>query len=706
MTDHRPVPPRGVPAHEGASPISIIRHGPVAVIHIDHAPVNALSRGVRQGLLDAVRALDADPAVSAIVLSGGPGRFIAGADLREMALPPDEPFLPEVVGAIDASTKPVVAALDGAALGGGCEIALACDLRLGSAKALVGLTETRLGIIPGAGGTQRLVRLVGVAQAIALVCEGRVLKAGEALDLGLLDAVVEGDLIAEAIARAPAVAKRRLSEMPVPAGDIGEEEAAAAKALKGAKGVPAIAEAIRVIKASREGDFASGLATERAAFLALRESPEAKALRHLFLAEREAVKVPGLEGAKARPVSSTAVIGAGTMGAGIAVALLDAGYPVILVERDDEAAQAGAARIEALYARQVKSSRITEAQKAERLARLAPASDYAALASADLIVEAAFEDLAVKTDIFHRLDQVAKPGAVLATNTSYLDLDAIAAATARPQDVVGLHFFAPGNIMKLLEVVKAAHTAPDVLATALALAKKMGKQPVVAGNCDGFIGNRIYAVYRRHAEYLVEDGASPEQVDAALEAFGFAMGIFAVSDMSGLDIAYAMRKRRAATRDPAERYVDIADQLVEAGRLGRKTQAGWYAYDANGNRTPDPAVTQIIAQARAAKGIQPRSFTPEEIQLRLLAVMANEGAKALAEGIALRPSDIDLAFVNGYGFPRLKGGPMHAADALGLAAILAEVQAAHATGGAGSEPAPLLVQLAAEGTTFADWQKA
>lgn len=689
-----------------ASPVTFTRHGAVAIVRIDHPPVNALSKGVRQGLLEAVRTLDADASVSALVLSGGPGRFIAGADLREMALPPDEPFLPEVVAAIDGCTKPVIAALDGAALGGGCEIALACDLRLGSPKALVGLTETRLGIIPGAGGTQRLVRLAGVPQTIALVCEGRVLKASEALDLGLLDDVVEGDLLAEAIARAPSVPKRRLSALPVPAGDVGAEEAAAAKALKGAKGVPAIAEAIRVIRAARAGDFAAGLATERAAFLALRESPEAKSLRHLFLAEREAVKVPGLEGAKARPLSSLAVIGAGTMGAGIAAALLDAGYPVILVERDAEAADAGVARIDALYARQVKSSRITEAQKAERLARLAPASDFAALADADLIVEAAFEDLGVKTDIFRRLDQVAKPGAVLATNTSYLDLDAIAAATARPEDVVGLHFFAPANVMRLLEVVRAGQTAPDVLATALALARKMGKQPVVAGNCDGFIGNRIYALYRRHAEYLVEDGAAPEEVDAALEAFGFAMGIFAVSDMSGLDIAYAMRKRRAATRDPRERYVAIADALVEAGRLGRKTGAGWYAYDAAGNRTSDPFVRQAIEQARAAKGIVPRSFTPEDIQLRLLAVMANEGAKELAEGIALRSSDIDLAFVNGYGFPRLKGGPMFAADTIGLPAVLAEVQAAHAAGGAGSEPASLLVERAAAGGTFSDWRKA
>nr|WP_029005248.1 FAD-dependent oxidoreductase [Azorhizobium doebereinerae] len=688
------------------SPVSVTRHGPVAVVRIDHAPVNALSKPVRQGLLAAVRTLDADPAVAAIVISGGAGRFIAGADLREMALPPDAPVLPEVVAAIDGCSKPVVAALDGAALGGGCEIALACDMRLGSPRALVGLTETRLGLIPGAGGTQRLARLAGIAKAIELVCGGQVLKADDALALGLLDGVVEGDVLAEAIARAPGTAKRRLSTRPVPAGECAEEEAAAAEALKGAKGVPAIAAAIRVIRAARDGDFAAGLARERAAFLALRESPEAKALRHLFLAAREAVKVPGLEGARARPISSVAVIGAGTMGAGIAAALLDAGYPVTLVERDAEAAATGRARIADLYARQVTSGRIGAAQKDERLARLTPACDFAALAEADLVVEAAFEDMAVKGDIFRRLDQVARPGAVLATNTSYLDLDAIAAFTSRPHDVVGLHFFAPANVMKLLEVVKAARTAPDVLATALSLAKRMGKQPVVAGNCDGFIGNRIYAVYRRHAEYLVEDGASPEAVDAALEAYGFAMGIFAVSDMSGLDIAFAMRQRRAATRDPNERYVAIADHLVASGRLGRKTGGGWYDYDGAGHRAGDPAVARVIAAARAARGIVPRSFTPEEIRRRLLAVMANEGAKALAEGIALRASDIDLAFVNGYGFPRLKGGPMFAADAAGLPAVLAEVEAAHAAGGTGSEPAALLVRLAREGGSFAAWQTA
>ncbi|MFG1333613.1 FAD-dependent oxidoreductase [Xanthobacter autotrophicus] len=693
-------------------PVTIARHGAVhggvqgnvAVIAIDFPPVNALSKTVRQGLLDAIGALADDASVAAIVISGGPGRFIAGADIREMSQPPDAPFLPDVVAAMDACAKPVVAAIAGAALGGGCEIALACDLRLGGPKALVGLTETRLGLIPGAGGTQRLPRLVGVAQAIALICEGRVLKAGDALALGLLDEVVEGDLFAEAIARAPGVTKRRLSELPVPAGDDAAEEAAIARARKGAKGVPAIAEAIRVIRAAGEAEFTTGLAAERAAFLALRESAEAKALRHLFFAEREAGKVPGLESVAPRPLEAVAVIGAGTMGAGIAVALADAGLAVTLVERDGEAAAAGLQRLADLYARQVKSGRLTQAQGAERRARVTPTADWSRLAAADLVVEAAFEDMDVKADIFRRLDAVAKPGAVLATNTSYLDLDAIAAETSRPQDVVGLHFFAPANVMKLLEVVRPARTAPDVIATALALAKRMGKQPVVAGNCDGFIGNRIYALYRRHAEVLVEDGASPQEVDAALEAYGFAMGIFAVSDMSGLDIAYAMRKRRAATRDPAERYVAIADRLVEQGRLGRKTGAGWYAYDAAGGKSADPVVEVLIAEARAEKAIVPRSFTPEQIQRRLLAVMANEGAKALAEGIALRASDIDLAFVHGYGFPRTKGGPMWAADQMGLRAVVTEVEAAHAAGGAGSEPAPLLLALARDGRSFADWR--
>lgn len=431
---------------------------------------------------------------------------------------------------------------------------------------------------------------------------------------------------------------------------------------------------------------------------------EARAIAYITAAEAAARDVPGLEGVAARALERLAVIGGGTMGAGIAVSAAEAGLDVTIVERD-EAVAAARQRVDAVYARHVRRQQLDATALATRLARITVTSDWPSIAAASIVIEAAFEDLAVKADVFRRVDALAPAGAVLATNTSYLDVDAIADATSRPADVLGLHFFAPANVMKLLEIVRAAKTAPDVVATGLALAARLGKQPVVAGVCDGFIGNRIFAVYRRHAEYLLEDGASPEAVDAAIESYGFAMGPFAVSDLSGLDIGHAMRRRRDATRDPGERYVAIADRLVEAGRLGRKTGAGWYAYDAEGRRTPDPVTADLVASARAAKGVTPGPFTADEIQRRILAVMANEGAKVLADGIALRASDIDVTLVNGYAFPRARGGPMYAADQRGLAAVLDDVEAAHRAGGVGSEPAPLLVQLARTGGTFARWQR-
>jgi 3-hydroxyacyl-CoA dehydrogenase len=684
--------------------VTVTREGDVALVHIDYAPVNALSRPVRQGLLAAARALACDTSVKAVVIHGGPSRFIAGADIKEMDLPPDEPILPEVVAALEALPQPVVAAIDGVALGGGLEVAMACDLRLATPKASVGLVETRLGILPGSGGTQRLPRLVGTAKAIELIGEARVLRAPEAARLGILDEVVEGDLLAEAVRRAPGTAKRIVSGLPVPPGDAAAEDAAAQAAIKKGKGVPAIAVVVTLLRETAAMDFAAGLKREREVFLPLRASDEAAALRHLFLAEREAARVPGLEGVAPRAVAQAAVIGGGTMGSGIAMAVADAGLPVTVIERDAEAAAGCAARLRDAYAKQARSGRLSEAVAAERTARITPTADWSALAGADLIIEAAFEDMAVKEDIFRRLDAVARPGAVLATNTSYLDPDEIAGFTGRPQDVLGLHFFVPANIMKLLEVVRGVKTAPEVLATGLAFGKKLGKLPIVSGVCEGFIGNRIYAVYRRHAEYLVADGASPREVDAAMEAYGFAMGFFAVSDMSGLDIAWAQRKRRAATRDPGERYVHVADRLCEAGRLGRKTGSGWYNY-ASGKAEPDPAVDALIEAERRQAGINPRRFSAEEIQNRLLAVMANEGAKILSEGISLRPSDIDLVFTNGYGFPRLKGGPLFAADRRGLRAVLAEVEAAAQAGGAGSGPAPLLRELAGNNSTFKEWQR-
>ena len=432
---------------------------------------------------------------------------------------------------------------------------------------------------------------------------------------------------------------------------------------------------------------------------------EAAAKAYLAAAEVEAARVPGLDGIAPRPIGRVAIIGGGTMGVGIAVSAAEAGLDVVVIERDAAAAAAARARVASVYARHLKRATLGDDEKAARIARVAVTDDWDTLGGCTLAIEAAFEDMAVKRDIFARLEALLPPGAILATNTSYLDIDALAAATSRPEDVLGLHFFAPANLMRLLEIVRAARTAPDALATALALAARLKKQPVVAGVCDGFIGNRIYATYRRHVEYLLEDGAMPEDVDAALEAFGFAMGPFSVFDLSGLDIAHAMRRRRDATRDPGERYVHIADRLVEAGRLGRKTGAGWYAYDADGKKSVDPATAAVITAERARKAIAPRAFGPADIQRRVLAVMANEGAKALAEGIALRASDIDVALANGYGFPRAHGGPMYAADRRGLPALLADLDEAYRVGGVGSEPAPLLVELARGGGTLGAWRR-
>jgi 3-hydroxyacyl-CoA dehydrogenase len=676
----------------------------IAIVTVDNPPVNALSQGVRKGLLRAMERLSTDRSVKAVVITGTSSRFIAGADLREMDLPPDEPFLPDVVAAIEAVPQPVAAMIDGPALGGGLEIALACDLRIATPKASAGLPETRVGLIPGSGGTQRLPRLVGIAKAIDLICEGRILKAKEALQLRIFDEIADGDLLALTLSRLKTAYKRRISALALPEEPAQEEEAAAKRAMKKAKDMPAIGEAVRVIRSAREKPFEEALCEEREAFLKLRQSEEARALRYMFTAEREAAKVPGLEQLKPRPFSKVGVIGAGTMGSGIAMALSDSGLSVSMVERDAAGAESGRQRIATSYNRQVKSGRLDTTAAESRLARITVTDNWSVLEEADLAIDAAFEDFDVKKDIFERLDASMRPGAVLATNTSYLDVDAIAAVTKRPQDVVGLHFFSPANVMKLLEIVRGAQTSPETLAAALALARRLGKQPVVAGNCDGFIGNRIYAVYRRHAEYLVEDGAMPWDVDNALEAWGFAMGVFAVSDLSGLDIGYAMRKRRAATRHPSERYVAIADRLYEEGLLGRKSGSGWYAYDAEGNRKPDPEVETIIAAERMVKRITARRISDDQISRRLLAVMANEGAKVLEEGIAIRASDIDTVFVNGYGFPRSKGGPMWTASRQGLRNVLAEVEAAYAIGGAGSEPSALLVQLARQGRTFGDWR--
>jgi 3-hydroxyacyl-CoA dehydrogenase len=677
--------------------------GDVAVVTIDNPPVNALSTPVRQGLLDAFQQLASRDDVAAIVVIGAGRDFIAGADLHEMSIPVIEPSLPAALAAMESCRQPIVAAVRGSALGGGFEVALACDYRVASPDAVVGLPEIKLGIMPGSGGTQRLPRLTGIAKTIDLVTEGRRLSAKDALALGMIDAIIEGDPLSEAVRLAPTVEKRRLSQQAVKPSSEEEIDNAAAAALKRAKTARRVAVAIEVIKNAGTLPFDQAMAIERQQFLRLRESEEARALLHLFFAERDARKIPGLAGVKPRQINRVAVIGAGTMGAGIAVAFADAGFPVAVIERDGTAVSAGAERIGALYKRQVDSGRLTPQKADERRARVHVGDDWSAAADADLVIEAVFEDMQVKADAFRKLASLTRADTVLATNTSYLDVDALATEIGNPGRVLGLHFFSPANIMRLLEVVRGAATAPDVLATAVEVARKIGKLPVVAGVCDGFIGNRIFAIYRRHAEYLALDGAPIEAIDRAAESYGFAMGPFAVSDLAGLDIAWAMRKRRAATRSPRERYVEVADRLCEQGRFGRKSGRGWYLYAEGGKRTPDPDVERLFAAERKTKGVIARSISAEEIVRRLLAVMANEGAKVLADGIALRASDIDLVFVNGYGFPAERGGPMFAADRRGLREVLQDVEAAAKAGGAGSEPAPLLVDLAARGSTFAEW---
>jgi len=690
-----------------APPVRVQRAGGIAVVTIDNPPVNALSQGVRRELLRVFRSLADDAGVSGIVLTGAGRDFVAGADIREMEVTPLEPSLPEAILAMEACRQPIVAAISGHALGGGFELALACDRRVAAAGATVGLPELKLGIIPGAGGTQRLPRLVGVARAIALIAAGRRVGAKEALSLGLVDRVVEGDLLAAAQAEAAQAAKRRLSEMAVPAGDVAEVEKAASEALRSARGVPAVGKAVEMVRLAASTPIDEGLKQERATFVALRDSAEAKALRHLFFAERNAQKVPGVAGAKARRIERVAVIGGGTMGSGITVALADAGLAVVLVERDAAAVEAGRRRITATYDRVVAGGRLSREAAGERIGRIALGTEWAAVAEVDLVIEAVFEEMEVKLDVFRRLDELARPGAVLATNTSYLDVNRIAQATRRPQDVVGLHFFSPANVMRLLEIVRGEATAADVLATGFALARRLGKVAVVAGVCEGFVGNRIFSAYRTQMEYLVEDGAWPEDVDRALEAYGFAMGPFAVFDLAGLDIAWAGRKRRAATRDPRERYVAVADRLCELGRFGRKTGRGWYRYPEGARKpVPDPEVRALIEAEAAAKGIRRRAVTEEEIVRRALAAMINEAAKILAEGIALSAADIDLVLANGYGFPSFRGGPFFAADARGLAAVLADVEAMHRAAGFGSEPAPLLSELARAGSSFAAWDAA
>ncbi len=657
-------------------PVRLERHGRVALLLIDNPPVNATSREVRAGLLERFETLARDAGCDLVVLAGAGRNFVAGADIREFGKPLAEPQSPDVIRAIEAAPQPVIAAIHGAALGGGLELALGCDLRLATSDATFGLPEIGLGFIPGNGGTQRLPRLAGLPAAIDLVTSGRRVGAGEALRLGLVDRVVEGDVVAAALALAAdaAVVKRRVRDLPVPPATAEAITAAEAAARRKLATMPWIDEALRVVGLARTLPIDAALAEERAVFQRLRVSEPAFALRHLFFAERTAGKVDGLDAAP-RPIERTAVIGGGLMGGGIAYVMLTAGLTVRLVERDAASLTGALQRLEALFDRAVARGRSSVAERQRCSASLSSTVDLDAVAEADLVIEAVVEDLEVKRAVFAALGKIARPGAILASNTSYLDLEALAEASGRPADFCGVHFFSPAHVQRLVEVVRTADTADDVLATGLALARRLGKVAVVARAAPGFIGNALFSDYRQACEFLVEDGAAPEEVDAALEAFGFAMGPFRVFDLAGLDIAWRARQAQGG-RAPGLRYSTLADRLCEAGRFGQKTGAGWYRYPDGGRRpAPDPEVAALIARTAAANGIVRRPIAADEIVSRALAAMLNRAALLLEEGIALRPGDIDVVLVNGYGFPRQKGGAVFWASRQDRRAIEAAVDA-------------------------------
>jgi 3-hydroxyacyl-CoA dehydrogenase len=684
--------------------VRLARQGEIAIATIDNPPVNALGQALRAGLARVIAEAAADPTVSAIVLAAAGRAFIAGADISEFGKPPLAPYLPDVLDAIEACPKPVVAAVQGAALGGGLEVALACHGRVAAPAASLGLPEVKLGLIPGAGGTQRLPRLIGAARAFPMMLSGEPVNAGKALELGLVDAVTGEDLVVAAVAQARMLASRcaplRLSEnrSRLTAADRAAFEALAADAMKKSADLPNVAALVEAVRGAFDLGFAEGLAVERALFLKLVADPRSAALRHVFFAEREIARVPGIGAeVKPRPIAKAAVIGAGTMGGGIAMCFANAGIPVTLIEQEQAQIDNGMNRVAAIYEMSVTRGSLTPEKRDERLALITPAVGLAAAAEADMVIEAAFEEMGVKQQIFAALDGIARPGAILASNTSYLDVPTIAAATKRPQDVLGMHFFSPANVMKLLEVVRPAGVAEDAVVSAMALGRRLGKVPVVVGNGFGFVGNRMLEARTRATERLLIAGALPHEVDAALTGFGFKMGPCAMADLAGNDIGWRSRKARGKT-------AAVADAICEAGWFGQKTGRGYFLYPEgarSGQR--DPEVEALIARISEEQGVTRRRFTTEEILSRLLDPMVNEGARILEEGIAARPGDIDVIWLNGYNWPAWRGGPMYWADTVGLGAIVARLEQLVAETGDGTlQPAPLLRRLAAEGKGFAD----
>ncbi|HWY49462.1 MAG TPA: 3-hydroxyacyl-CoA dehydrogenase NAD-binding domain-containing protein [Bryobacteraceae bacterium] len=699
--------------------VLISRDGDVGILTVNNPPVNALSPGVPEGIAAGVEQFEKEDAVKAIVLIGGGRTFIAGADIREFGKMTASgegrrgPGFNAILDRIEKSSKPVVAAIHGTALGGGLETAMACHYRVAVPNALVGQPEVKLGIIPGAAGTQRLPRLAGVARAVEMCAGGDPISATDAYQAGIVDQIIQGDLLEGAIA----FARTKIGALPRRTRDLnsklGNEQtnapiiaAGREAARKKQRNLIAPLAAIDAVEAATKLPFDEGVKREAELFQKCLFSDQSKGLIHVFFGEREVAKIPGIPKDIAQiPVNKAAVVGAGTMGGGIAMVFANAGIPVLLKETDQAALDRGLATIKKNYANSVKKGRFTQEQMDQRLARITPTLTYDGFDGVEMVVEAVFEGMALKKQIFGELDKIVKQGAILASNTSTLDIDEIASATSRPQWVIGTHFFSPANVMRLLEIVRGKATSKEVIATCMALSKKLGKVGVLVGNCRGFVGNRMFHPYRREAQFLVEEGATVEAVDQALYNFGMAMGPLATGDLAGLDVGWRIRKEFGDIRDTSTRQPLLEDRLCEKGMFGQKTGAGWYKYDADRKPMHNPEVDDLIGQARKDAGRLPRTVSEEEIVDRIIYALVNEGARILEEGYALRAVDIDIIYINGYGFPAYRGGPMWYADTVGLKKVYARIQEFEKQHGNLWAPAPLLKRLAEESKTFADFDK-
>jgi 3-hydroxyacyl-CoA dehydrogenase len=697
--------------------VQLTRDNGIAVITINNPPVNALSPGVPEGISEALDQIALDDSVKAAVLIGGGRTFVAGADIKEFGKmtsgrPRGAGLLPLLLKMED-STKPVIVAVHGTAFGGGLELAMAGHYRVAVSGAQVGQPEVKLGIIPGAAGTQRLPRLAGVAKAVEMCATGNPVKAEEALKFGIVDRIIDGDLLTGAIAFAREVAARpapKTRERNERLGNAAENaqifSSARETVAKKQRGLLAPAAAIDAVEAATKLPFEEGCKAEQKLFIDCLFSEQSKSLIHVFFSEREVNKIPDIsKEIPVIPIKSAAVVGAGTMGGGIAMVLANAGIPVLLKEADQAALDRGLATIQLNYVNSVKRGRFSQQVAEERMKRITPTLTYDDFSKVDLVIEAVFEGMALKKEVFKELDRVCKPGTILASNTSTLSIDEIASSTSRPEFVIGTHFFSPANVMRLLEIVRGKATSKEVIATCMQLSKAIGKVGVLVGNCRGFVGNRMFGPYRREAQFLVEEGASIEAVDKALSDFGMAMGPLATGDLAGLDVGWRIRKEYRHLEVPGIRQPFAEDRLCELGRYGQKTGAGWYKYDDQRHATPDPLVDELIRKSVAEAGIPQRQISAQEITDRCLYALVNEGARILEEGYALRASDIDIIYLNGYGFPAYRGGPMWYADSVGLKQVYERVSEFQRQQGEIWRPAPLLKRLAEEGKTFANFGK-